>query len=100
MDMERRAFLKQTAAAGILGLLPLPALAQTSRVRLIVDPADSAGASAPVRWATERLQAALVRKGVEAQIIGSIGGAAAGDTPIILASSGNALAQRILAAAG
>jgi hypothetical protein len=100
MDMERRTFLRQTAVAGVVGLLPLPALAQTSRVRLIVDPADPIATSAPVRWAAERLQAALALKGVEAQIAGSLDGTATGDTPIVLASSGNELAQRVLGTAG
>jgi hypothetical protein len=100
MTIERRTFIGQGAAAGMLALLPLPALAQSGRVELVVVPADSIVESAPAQWAIGNLRTALTARELPSEVVGSVTDTSVGATIILLAGATHPLAVRVADAAG
>ena len=69
--MQRRAFLKLAGATTALSLTERAFSSASQRISVIVDPNDPIASSDPVKWASERLRDALVKKGVACEIVRS-----------------------------
>lgn len=91
-NMPRRKFLKLAGAAGVCGLSPAGFAAGSGRVRLIIDPENSAASSGPAKRAAAQLRTALEAKAVKLELAQSKAAADAGFC-IVLADSESRLAQ-------
>ena len=85
-DLPRRSFLKLGASAAAALGRPLRALAPSTSVQIVLDPADPFASQAPVAWAVRQLQAALSERGSEGRVIALLD-AAQGEGHIIVVSS-------------
>ena len=91
-NMKRREFLRLAGATMVCSLAPSAMAASPHRVSILLDPSD-ANATAPcVKWAAERLRAALAAKSVSCEIIASPA-QAAGSSFCVAAGAGPELAQ-------
>ena len=92
--MNRRSFLKHTAAAGITAAPAL--LSATQGVSIIVDPRDPIASAAPPAWAVRELQSALSQQGVTAKVYPRVNAAPPTDRRIVVAGGSSASAREIL----
>lgn len=91
--MPRRNFLKLAGAAGVCGLSLTGFAAAAKRIRLIVDPEDSAAASVPAMRAIAQLGEALGAKGVKHEIVRSADAAEGAGLCIVVANTDSRLAK-------
>ena len=95
--VDRREFLKQTAAAAALTQALLGA--DPTAVTLVLDPADAVAGSAPVRWAAAELERALAAQGVRVRHRTRIAEAGA-ERCILITGAAMPLARQLLGQAG
>ena len=68
---QRREFLKLVGATSVCSLAPAAMSASPHRVSILLDPYDANGSNASVKWAADRLSAALAAKSISCAIIAS-----------------------------
>ena len=67
LPMDRRDFLKLAGIAAVASAADTALAAPAGKVCVVLDEADVATTSAPVKWAAERLRQELAKKGVEVE---------------------------------
>ncbi len=101
---SRRDFLKRTAASAVATSVTTgAAISQTAggkTVGIVVDPADSAAATAPARWAAQELTRALTDKGIAVRREERLEPAGSSDLAIIASTRTAKLGAPILKSSG
>src|ERR1700712_5549466 len=67
--LPRRDFLKLAGATAAVGITTPSFAATGTHVAIVIDAADPIASSAPVRWAAEKLQRAIIATGATADIV-------------------------------
>lgn len=92
--MQRRDFLKMTgAAAAVSSLGPIASASPAQKTSILLDSENSVASSAPVRWAAQQLQKALLGKGSTCEIVSAASEAAGSATVIVVASADSLIAK-------
>jgi hypothetical protein len=91
--MQRRAFLKLSAAMAAFRLTPRAFAAPSQRIDVIVDGNDPVASSDAVKSAAGRLKNALTSKGLLCDIVSSPGEAKGSTFLVVAAGAGSALAR-------
>ncbi len=89
----RRDFLKLAGVAAASAAAPRARGASAKRICIVVDGADAAAGSGPVRRAAQQLSKALAAKGIQAEVVTSLGDAVGGGFVVVAARSQSKLAQ-------
>ena len=100
MSSNRRQFVKiagiTTLGVSYIGLTHF----LIKGVSIISDPADPVAEKIPVKWAVGELEGSLTSKGVSVSRYENISQAREGDLCILVAGSGSAVAQKVIAGSG
>jgi hypothetical protein len=90
--IDRREFVKLASSAVVAGATVAAHAAPLGRVCIVRDEAEAATSAASVQWAMERLQLALLEKGIETESAARLGGLAGVTHYIVVARSSSELA--------
>jgi hypothetical protein len=94
--VDRRRFLKMTGLATIsIPFVQLTGI-KTAPVALVMDPADTVTAAAPVQWASRELEQSLVAQGITVNRYTQLNETKAGEFVIAIAGGGAAMTNQLL----
>jgi hypothetical protein len=99
-EVRRRDFLKLAGAAAASTAVPGARGASAKRICIVVDGADAAAGSGPVRRAAQKLSKALAAKGMQAEVVTSLEDAAGASFAVMAGKPQSETARRVLRSVG